>query len=65
MELEQIDALVPRDHIIWVDWSAWHARLMYDANVRAHLPNVCKTLFAPYAKEPWATRLFKQLLLYR
>lgn len=63
MELEKIDALVPRNHVVRVDWDAWHARLIYDENVVAHLPKVCKTLFAPYRTEPWAIVIFKKLLL--
>jgi hypothetical protein len=61
--LFKIDALVPRDHEIWPDWHAWHARLDYDDNLRAHLPRVCRKLFAPYRMEPWAAILFKQLKL--
>lgn len=64
MELDKIDALVPRDHIVRVNWNAWHARLIYDDNVRAHLPRVCKKLFAPYADEPWTARIFQRLALF-
>ena len=61
--LVKIDALVPRDHVVWVDWDLWHARLLYDDRVRAHLPKVCKQLFSPYREEKWVIRLFKQLAL--
>ena len=59
--LTRIDALVPRDHVVWHAWHAWHAKLQYDGNAHDHLPRVCKQLFAPYRLEPWTVGVFKQI----